>query len=371
MFRSFVWGGFEGASHRRADRRRVDSIAGSGHDRWAMLHAAILRSLGIRTVRESLRWHLIEATAGRRDWSSAQRQVDAAREHGLSVIWGLCHWGMPDHIDVLAPCWPQRLAEFSAAAAEWLRGEGVEIAAWVPVNEIAFWSWAGGEDGGFQPYLRRDGDRLKRQLVRGHMASVAALRGVGMRQPVMVCEPLIHVMPGSPARAAARKAAGLVHGAFTAVDMIIAADPSAIDILGLNYYPHNQWRTGGRRIAPDMPGYRPLRDLLGDVARRFPQLRLALSETGQEEPGGAAWLRHITDEATAAAAMGVTLEGVCIYPILDYPGWDNARHCACGPIGHDRGRHFVRAEHGAAIAELTDAAQGFITLRCADARSTA
>jgi len=26
---------------------------------------------------------------------------------------------------------------------------------------------------------------------------------------------------------------------------------------------------------------------------------------------------------------------VCIYPVMDYPGWDNNRHCPCGLIELD------------------------------------
>jgi hypothetical protein len=29
----------------------------------------------------------------------------------------------------------------------------------------------------------------------------------------------------------------------------------------------------------------------------------------------------------------VPVEGICIYPIIDYPGWDNERHCPCGLLG--------------------------------------
>ena len=30
---------------------------------------------------------------------------------------------------------------------------------------------------------------------------------------------------------------------------------------------------------------------------------------------------------------GAPLEGIRLYPILHYPGWDNDRHCECGPPG--------------------------------------
>lgn len=42
----------------------------------------------------------------------------------------------------------------------------------------------------------------------------------------------------------------------------------------------------------------------------------------------------------AANALGVSLEGVCLYPIVDHPGWDDDRHCPNGLWGYpdDEGR---------------------------------
>lgn len=352
VFASRIWGGFEGACHRRSDGRRVDSVHASAHDRWAQLDLAILRGVGVRTVRESLRWHHIEATAGCYDWASAQRQIDAARRNDVEVVWALCHWGVPDHLDVMAADWPQRLAQFAQAAARHCAAEGVRVAAWTPVNEIAFWSWAGGEKGGFGPYLSDQGDALKHQLMRGHLAAVAALRAVGANQPILLCEPLIHVAPQDFTPEAARAAQAYVDASFWAVETLLRADPASVDILGLNYYAHNQWRLEGARLTRDDAAYRPLRRLLGDVARRFPQLPLVISETGAEEPAGGAWLAEVARNVEEARRDGVAVEGICIYPILDYPGWENDRHCPCGLIGVDRGRRFVRAEAAQDIARL-------------------
>jgi hypothetical protein len=39
-----------------------------------------------------------------------------------------------------------------------------------------------------------------------------------------------------------------------------------------------------------------------------------------------------------AQSRGVRVEGICLYPITAYPGWDNSRHCEVGllsPIGSD------------------------------------
>jgi hypothetical protein len=39
-------------------------------------------------------------------------------------------------------------------------------------------------------------------------------------------------------------------------------------------------------------------------------------------------------EARAAAAAGVPVEGLCLYPIIDYPGWGDDRHCYSGLWGY-------------------------------------
>ena len=347
MFRSFAWGGLEAASHRRADGRRVDSVAASGHERWAMLDGAILRGLGVQTVREGFRWHLVGE--GRRDWTSARAQIDAALANGLEVAWDICHWGVPDGIDIMAADWPARLADFAHDAARMLRREGCPVAAWVPVNEMAFWAWAGGETGGFNPFLFGQGDAMKRQLVRGHLAVVAALREAGATEPVMVCEPLIWVVGENEAEVIAARA--FMDAAFDAVHWVLAENPSAVDVMGFNYYPQNQWALNSGQLSANDPRRRSLSSLLVEKALEF-NMPLVISETGAEEPDGDAWITEVTREVKAARLAGVPVEGVCIYPATDYPGWDDDRHCPCGPIGWSDGLRFVRQAQAKALRDL-------------------
>src|SRR4029450_12234927 len=46
------------------------------------------------------------------------------------------------------------------------------------------------------------------------------------------------------------------------------------------------------------------------------------------------WLRYIGQEARGAVSAGVALEGLCLYPITDYPGWGDDRHCYSGFWGY-------------------------------------
>ena len=38
------------------------------------------------------------------------------------------------------------------------------------------------------------------------------------------------------------------------------------------------------------------------------------------------WLRYIAGEARAAMEDGVPLEGLCLYPIVHFPWWDDEAH---------------------------------------------
>ena len=44
-----------------------------------------------------------------------------------------------------------------------------------------------------------------------------------------------------------------------------------------------------------------------------------------------------------AMAEGVPVEGICLYPVIDYPGWENDRHCEVGLLcrADEHGRRAV------------------------------
>ena len=85
-------------------------------------------------------------------------------------------------------------------------------------------------------------------------------------------------------------------------------------------------------IHPDSPYYRPLHDLLGEVYLRYGR-PMMLSETGAEGDNRGPWLEAVCSEVDKALAAHIPLEGVCLYPVVDYPGWDNDRHCPTGLLG--------------------------------------
>jgi hypothetical protein len=102
-----------------------------------------------------------------------------------------------------------------------------------------------------------------------------------------------------------------------------------IDVIGLNYYIHNQFVWEGQMIVPSDPRYRHVSQMLQEFYVRY-RRPLFIAETGIEDATRPAWLRYMCKEVLAALEVGVPVEGLCLYPIMNHPGWDDDRHCYNG-----------------------------------------
>lgn len=86
LFQRFFQTGFDGSTEWRGDGRRLDIIHSSGHEMLAAKDYAQLADCRLTTVRDGLRWHLIETTPGPYDWSSFLPMLHSAQANGLQVI---------------------------------------------------------------------------------------------------------------------------------------------------------------------------------------------------------------------------------------------------------------------------------------------
>lgn len=334
-FASFFQAGFECSSHRRRDGVRLDLIRATGHDRHVLQDYRQCRELGFGTIRDGLRWHLIEKSRGTYDWSSWLTALEAAEEAGVQIIWDLFHYGSPDHVDQAADDFPERFTEFALAALEQQQSISDRPPLVCPLNEINFISWAVEVE-----YFPRVGPEevgwFKRQLVRTAIRTAKAIRDRWAKATIVWAEPLVHIAPHSHRRSEVKAAESARQGQFEAYDWILGkampelgGDLTLADVIGLNFYPHNQWYLNGPTIPMGHHEYRALADMLVEVSGRY-QKPLFLSETGAEGTGKASWLHYVCNEVRDAMSRGAKIDGICLYPITAYPGWDNSRHAEAG-----------------------------------------
>jgi hypothetical protein len=327
-FPGFLMAGFEGAEHRMRDGSRVDLAAETAHDRFFEMDYARVRVRGIRTVRESARWHAVEAQPWQYDFRAIRQVARAARNLGLQVIWTLLDRDWPDDLDPFRPAFVRRFASFGRAFAKALREEGEEAPIVAPINEITTLAWLGGEVARVAPFREERGFELQCQLARAAGAAAEAVRAVSPEAQICCIEPLIHVAPQWNRPHDVDLAMTINGRRFRTIDMLIGrmwpqlgGDGSLLDLVGVTFYPESEWyyngpKFPGRAIPCGGLGWRPLRDMLNEFARRYAR-PLFIAGTGEDGAHGPSWLRYVGREVRAAMFADVRVLGLCLNPILD------------------------------------------------------
>lgn len=338
LFKSFLQAGFECSTHKRRDGVRLDLLKSTQHERFAREDFVRLQPLGIRTVRTGARWHLIEDIPGQFDFASLKVILDAAEATGTEVLLDLLHFGWPDDLDVLSPSFADRFQRFAQAVAKFIRSSGYRCCpAIAAVNEISFLSWAGGEAACVNPYQTTTSHEIKRNLVRAATAAsdvlLNHLPGIRLISP----EPVIHIVanPGVPGDEVEAEAYRLAQ--FQAWDMLsgrmspeLGGKPAYLDVIGVNFYDRNEWVHNADTFLPRSdPQFRPFHQIIREVWDRYKR-PIFVAETGAEDDERTDWFNYICKEVTAAHYLGVPVHGICIYPILNHPGWADDRHCCNG-----------------------------------------
>ena len=209
----------------------------------------------MRTVRDGVRWHLIETAPG--PLRLVELPADAARQPrqpGVQVDLGpLPLWlagrsstsGEPDFVD--------RFARFAGGGrSAGAGGDRPRRRFYCPINEISYWAWAGGTVASSTRLARGRGDELKRQLVRASIAAIEAVREVDPRARFVQIDPVINVVPAAGRPRRPRPSPGAVRGLGHARRLDLARarrQAGLLDIIGVNYYSDNQWYPG----RPDHP----------------------------------------------------------------------------------------------------------------------
>lgn len=355
MFRSFFQAGFECSTHTLRDGKRLDLLRSTQHDRFAAQDYRRIRDLGMYTVRVGARWHLIEQVPGRYEFDSLTATLEPAAEIGMEVLLDVLHFGWPDHVDVFSPGFPAQFARFTFALTRYLADHRYRCRMFAPINEISFLSWGGGDNACINPHARNRGHELKRNLVRAAALASEVLLNEVPDARLISPEPLIHIV-GDPAIPGDELEAEMYTRAqFQAWDMLagrlspeLGGKPEYLDILGVNFYDRNEWVHNSSMLLRQDPRYRPFREMLQEVWSRY-RRPIFVSETGTEDCARADWFNYVCDEVIAARQARVPVHGICLYPILNHPGWEDDRHCHNGLFDYandtgDRDIHWALAD---------------------------
>lgn len=336
-FSSFWMAGFEGADHIDLHGTPLDMAAVTGHaDQFAADYQRAA-ALGLTTVRESAGWRICAADGRRRiDFTRMLRAASEAAEHGIQILWTLMHYGTPPDVKVTDADFADRFAEFAGAAAWQLRKHIGAASIYNPINEIGFLAWAmasqrilGGECG------ERDGYVVKARLVQAALRGMAAIRAEDPGARFIHIEPLIHVVPPVDEPGLAQAASDFCDYQWQVWDMLsgriapeLGGAAEAIDWVGVNHYHDAQWEIGsGARLdwhTAD-PRRRPFASLLEQAWQRY-RLPIVIAETSHVGVGRARWLDDIATQTELAIKAGARIDGLCLYPAVDRPDWNDHSH---------------------------------------------
>ncbi|TQK06706.1 family 1 glycosylhydrolase [Herbaspirillum sp. SJZ107] len=334
LFSSYFLGGFECTTGFNREGDWIDLIEETGHLRHADADYRRLCEVGIRAVRDGIRWPLVDKGRGGFDFSSVEPLVRAARRYKVDVVWDLFHFGYPAGLDLLSATFVSRFAEYCAACARYLRRRLQGTLWFTPVNEPSYFSWVAGEVGRFAPYITGRHHEFKVALARAAIAGIDAIRARVPDARFLNADPLCHVAPRNERPASLSEARVFNDDqVFESWDMLcgrtlpeLGGSRAHLDVVGINYYWNSQWELGqeGEWLDDEDPRRVPLRDLIRSVHARYGG-ELIISETSHWGVHRARWLRELADEVDGLFDASVPLGGICIYPIIGMFDWHRPR----------------------------------------------
>ncbi|MGN6417005.1 MAG: amine oxidase [Pseudobacter sp.] len=335
-FKSFWMAGYECADQVNAFGYRVDLLSATGHLSMLESDYRDLAAFSIRTVREGLRWSQVEHQPYQYNWNNVTCMIRQGRRLGIQQVWDICHFGFPDDLTPLHPMFARRFATFCRAFVLHYRSiEPDAVLIVTPINEVSFLSWLGGDVRGTVPFCTRQGWEVKYALMRACIEAVYAMREVDPGILILTTEPIVNIVaPENPTEEQLANAALMNQQQYQSIDMLrgekcpeLGGSPHLADMLGFNYYHNNQWVAVEETFLPwtnypPDPRWRPLSSLFEDAWQRY-QLPMVLSETSHPGIDRPEWILSIGEQVQTILRKSIPLWGVCIYPVIDRPDWDN------------------------------------------------
>ncbi len=331
--------GYECSDKLNIHRKRVDLLSETGHLQQIDADYDLLKPFGIKTVREGIRWSVVETQPYCYDWSAVKHMLQSGKKQDIQQIWDICHFGFPDDLDPFSPEFTDRFVALCCAFVRFYRSQLPDDTLIVtPINEVSYLSWLGGECAGTAPYCKGKGWDVKYHLMKAYIKGVAAMRELDPSIRILTTEPLVNMVPPlNPTSAESEEAIQEHELQYQSVDMLcgkicpeLGGKPEYVDILGFNFYYNNQWVIGQQgflpwaNLEPD-PRWRSLSSLLKEAYKRYqrPMVITETSHSGIDRPN---WISFIAKECQLLLETEFPLWGVCLYPIIDRPDWDDLNY---------------------------------------------
>jgi beta-glucosidase/6-phospho-beta-glucosidase/beta-galactosidase len=326
----------------------VDVAETTGHAvRW-QADLELLLACGVTRLRYPVRWHRIERERGTFDWAHTDEVLGWMGDHGMRPIPDLLH-----HTSY--PRWLKRGFADRRFGAAYLRYVEAfarrypHIREYTLCNEPFTTFLLCGETGVWPPHLRglkgfltlavnvlpalTEASRAYRDLVpqarhfyvdtcERATAATPAAQAVADRandRRFFVLDLFLgrELDPSRPFVAEVLDAGG---------GRLLDLEPGHVDVLGLDYYAHNQWQylDGSGRGVPSSPDPGSLADLIVEYHHRY-RLPCAIGETNIRgfAPDRAGWLKYTLEQCEQAQDRGVPMDGYCWFPFVDSCDWSS------------------------------------------------
>jgi beta-glucosidase/6-phospho-beta-glucosidase/beta-galactosidase len=340
-FKSFFWAGYECTAAKAENRQRLNLLQASRHDVYCREDYKLIKELNCYTVREGLNWSRIDKGSNQYDFSLFEHIMQIGKEEGIEQIWDLNHFDYPDYLNPFTDKFIESFVEYAKHALEILRKYISDTLYIAPVNETSFFAWIGADRGYWAPYRTgsTNGYAFKKQLVKANIHAMKALRTLDQNIRFIHIDPFMRRIPKPPAgKHASEHCENFnTHARYEGWDMIsgkvapeLGGSPEYLDIIGINYYVHNQeWvitpKNGTGLIHREMswtdPHRVPFKEMLKEIYERY-ERPMVISETGSFGDKREKWwsrtLKEIDD-----ARQTLPIYGVCAYPTVDRPDWAN------------------------------------------------
>lgn len=367
-FQSYWMGGFECSDKINSSGDRVDLLSATDHISLLRSDYNMLIQMNIKTVREGIRWSVVEPRPYQYNFEAVKFMMDTGREMQIQQIWDFCHFGYPDDLSPLHPHFCKRFVALCHAFAHFfVDNYGKTELIITPINEVSFISWLGGEVAGTVPFCKNNGWNVKYKLVEAYIAGIKCLKSINPNFIILTTEPLVNMVPDLTATEKEVELAREAHlNQFQVLEMLtgkicpeLGGSPDCIDIIGVNFYHNNQWVHNSIEwhFLPwdnedKDPRWRPLHSLIEEVYSNY-KYPIILSETSHSGDERASWIQFITQQCDILLKKNIPFWGICIYPIIDRPDWDyldNWHHSGVWDCFPEQGiKRQINREYAAAI----------------------